>query len=55
MHLQPVFTGMDYITAGKTSVSDDIFTRGVCLPSDIKMDENDMERVTQRILKLFGK
>ena len=36
MHLQPVFAGRDFITMGDL-VGEDIFQRGLCLPSDIKM------------------
>lgn len=47
MHLQPVYEKGDYVTADEgTSVSDDIFARGVCLPSDTKMTDADLERVT---------
>lgn len=47
MHLQPVFKGYDFITAKNdgTSVSEDLFNRGVCLPSDTKMTEEEQERV----------
>lgn len=47
MHLQPVFKEYDFITAKNdgTSVSEDLFNRGVCLPSDTKMTEEEQERV----------
>lgn len=44
MHLQPVFAGCDFITAGD-NVGEDIFARGLCLPSDIKMSEEQQQRV----------
>lgn len=44
MHLQPVFARRDFITAGD-NVGEDIFTRGLCLPSDIKMTPEEQERV----------
>jgi len=54
MHLQPVFKGSDFITSEtQKSVSEDIFDRGVCLPSDIKMTEEDMEKVIRIIRALF--
>ena len=43
MHLQPVFSGCDYIDHG--GVAETLFNRGVCLPSDTKMTEADLERV----------
>ena len=39
MHMQPVFAGHDFVTAGGEAVNEDIFARGLCLPSDIKMTE----------------
>lgn len=55
MHLQPVFKGYDFITAKNdgTSVSEDLFNRGVCLPSDTKMTEEEQERVIYIIKKCF--
>ena len=46
MHLQPVFEGCDFITVKEEgSVSEDIFNRGLCLPSDIKNTEEDMDKI----------
>lgn len=54
MHMQPVFEKYDFIkTQENTSVSEDLFTRGVCLPSDTKMNDEDMQRIIKTILKLF--
>lgn len=50
MHLQPVFAGYDYI--GK-EVSTRIFESGVCLPSDTKMTDEDLERVCSIIKSLW--
>ena len=52
MHMQPVYKGYDFITAGD-NVGEDIFSRGLCLPSDIKMTENQQERVIELIKKAF--
>lgn len=52
MHLQPVFEGYDYITNGD-DVGTDIFERGLCLPSDIKMTPEQQERVIEIIKGLF--
>ena len=43
MHLQPVFAGCDYVDNG--AVGSDLFRRGVCLPSDTKLTEEDLERI----------
>ena len=55
MHLQPVFKEYDFITAKNdgTSVSEDLFNRGVCLPSDTKMTEEEQESVIDIIKKCF--
>ncbi len=54
MHIQPVFANCDFITtAEQGSNSQDIFERGVCLPSDTKMTEEEQERVIKTIKNLF--
>lgn len=52
MHLQPVFDGHDFITAGD-NVGEDIFGRGLCLPSDLNMDETAQQRVISIIQECF--
>lgn len=53
MHLQPVFAGYDFITAGEKAVNEEIFARGLCLPSDIKMTEEEQDYVIEIIRKFF--
>ena len=55
MHLQPVFKDYDFITINSngTSVAEDLFNRGVCLPSDTKMTKEEQERVIDIIKKCF--
>ena len=54
MHIQPVFANCDFITtAEQGSNSQDIFERGVCLPSDTKMTEEEQEKVIKIIKNLF--
>ena len=53
MHLQPVFAGHDFITAGGESVGGDIFRRGLCLPSDIKMTPDEQDYVIGIIRSFF--
>jgi len=45
MHMQPVFSENDFIKVAKDAVGADIFARGVCLPSDIKMTEEEQDEV----------
>ena len=55
MHMQPVFADCDYIKTKETSVSEEIFTRGLCLPSDIKMTGEEQDYVISVIRRAFGK
>jgi dTDP-4-amino-4,6-dideoxygalactose transaminase len=47
--MQPVFASYDFISKG---VSEKIFENGVCLPSDTKMTDDDLERVCSIIKNL---
>lgn len=55
MHLQPFYKKYDFYShnGDGTSVSEDVFNRGVCLPSDTKMTENDLGSVCNVIRSLF--
>lgn len=63
MHLQPIFADCDFVTENGfksepgewESVSEDIFNRGLCLPSDIKNTDEDMKLIISIIRKCFGK
>lgn len=58
MHIQPYYKEYDFYSHNdedKVSVSEDIFNRGVCLPSDTKMSNHDMNRVIRIIKNLFQK
>lgn len=50
MHMQPVFSEYDSV-GGK--VSEEYFEKGMCLPSDSKMTDEDLERVIKIIRGLF--
>jgi dTDP-4-amino-4,6-dideoxygalactose transaminase len=47
MHLQPVFSGAPYFSHDGESVSDDLFARGLCLPSSSNLTPKDLDRVVQ--------
>jgi dTDP-4-amino-4,6-dideoxygalactose transaminase len=53
MHMQPVFKDRDFITAGGKAVDEDLFSRGLCLPSDIKMTEEEQDYVINLIKSCF--
>ena len=50
MHLQPVFKEcVSYIN----DVSEDLFNRGLCLPSGTNMTTEDLERVVNKIKEIY--
>lgn len=51
LHLQPVFEGCDYIDNGHTA--ERIFDCGVCLPSDTKMTDEELQRVASIVKNLW--
>lgn len=53
MHLQPVFADRDFITVNDLPVSEEIFSRGLCLPSDIKMTEDEQNEVIAIVKSFF--
>ena len=53
MHMQPVFEKEDFIKVEEKAVNEDIFERGLCLPSDIKMTEDEQELVIEIVKSCF--
>jgi len=51
MHMQPVFEKYDYIGE---NVGQTLFENGVCLPSDTKMTDEDLDRVCRIVKGLWG-
>lgn len=54
MHLQPVFAEYGFFTALDDAAAS-IFNRGLCLPSDIKNTDEDMNLIISIVRKCFGK
>ena len=52
MHMQPFFAEYDYVGG---DVSEKLFENGVCLPSDTKMTDEDLERICGIIKGLWSK
>ncbi|EOP91217.1 DegT/DnrJ/EryC1/StrS family aminotransferase [Bacillus cereus] len=50
MHMQPFFEKYDFVG---TDVSEKLFQNGICLPSDTKMTEADLEKVVKIIKGLW--
>ena len=53
MHMQPVFKNNDFITADGNAINEDLFARGLCLPSDIKMTPDEQQTVIDLIKSLL--
>jgi dTDP-4-amino-4,6-dideoxygalactose transaminase len=52
MHLQPVFAQYPYYGSG---VAEDLFNRGLCLPSGSNLLPEDLDRVVRIVRGVFGK
>lgn len=55
MHIQPYYSEFNFFNHNDEGigVGEDIFNRGVCLPSDTKMSEEEMDKVINIIKGLF--
>lgn len=53
MHMQPLFKNNGFVKVGEESVGEDIFARGLCLPSDIKMTREEQEYVISVVKSCF--
>ena len=56
MHLQPLYRGFPFITASDdpaVDVGSDLFARGLCLPSDIKMTAEQQQLIIEAITSCF--
>ena len=51
MHLQPFFGKYDYVGS---IISEDLFNRGVCLPSDSKMTKDEQDKVIEIIRGIYN-
>ncbi len=51
MHLQPIYKDCGFVSTG---CGEDVFARGICLPSDIKMTEKEQDSVIDVIRRCFG-
>ena len=53
MSMQPVFKGHDFIKVTEKAVGQKVFERGLCLPSDIKMTEEEQDFVISIVKSCF--
>lgn len=57
MHMQPYYERFNFFTDSNEgiSVAEDIFNRGLCLPSNTKMTEEEINKVINIVKKCFAK
>ena len=53
MHLQPIYRDCDFVARDCVDVGADIFRRGLCLPSDIKMTREQQDRIIEIVRSCF--
>ncbi|MCL2227615.1 MAG: aminotransferase class I/II-fold pyridoxal phosphate-dependent enzyme [Oscillospiraceae bacterium] len=53
MSLQPYYGDCAFVSVANPPVSQDLFPRGLCLPSDVKMTEEEQVRVCDAVLEVF--
>ena len=53
MHMQPIYKEFDFVTAFESAVNEDVFHRGLCLPSDIKMTVEEQDKIIEIIKSCF--
>ena len=54
MHIQPVFKDYKFFSSlDEKSIAEELFNRGICLPSDTKMNEDDIDKIISIVKSLF--
>ena len=53
MHMQPVYRKYSFVMKDNKDVGADIFGRGLCLPSDIKMSAEEQDKIIQIVRRCF--
>ncbi len=53
MHMQPVFAGCSWFNHGDESTCEDLFSRGLCLPSASAMSDDEQSRVIEALKGAF--
>lgn len=54
MHMQPLYAGNTFVTVAEKPVDEDVFDRGLCLPSDNKLSEKDQAGVIDIVRRCFS-
>lgn len=56
IHIQPYYEKYDFFSSldnNESSISEDIFNRGICLPSDTKMTQEEINKIIEIVKELF--
>ena len=53
MHMLSIYRMKQYVKAGSADFGADLFERGLCLPSDIKMTVEEQEQVIEIVKSCF--
>lgn len=53
LHLQPIFKGTKFVSFENNHINEDIFERGLCLPSDNKMTPEEQDKIIEIIKSCF--
>ena len=54
MHMQPIYAAYPFVTVNDAApIDEDLFARGLCLPSDIKMTEEEQDTVIALVRSCF--
>ncbi len=51
--MQPIYKDFNFVSKEGANVGADIFERGLCLPSDIKMTEHQQDKIIEIIKSCF--
>lgn len=55
MHMQPFFKDYKFFSSlEEGSIAQDLFNRGICLPSDTKMNQEDIRNIVKLIVSLYN-
>ena len=54
MHMQPFYQSSPFVSAGDAAVCEDIFARGLCLPSDITMTDEEQDVIIEIVRACFN-
>lgn len=53
MHMQPIFKNNAFVKVENNAINEDIFERGLCLPSDNKMTKEEQEVIIEIVKNCF--